>query len=490
MGLCFTQEQFDKPINSLSVGWKMRVVLAKLLLKKADFYLFDEPTNHLDIVAKDWFLEFLQQVDFGFMIVCHERYVLDKLTDTILELEMGKGSFYTGNFSKYEKEKEQRLELLKKSHKQQQEEIKRKMRTIERFRAKSSKAAMAQSMLKAVEKIELIILPPELKTMVFKFPPVQRAGRIVLRVKNIAHTFNDKKIFQNVSFDVERGQKIAIVAPNGIGKTTLFNLIVNKLPLQTGSIELGHNVKTAIFDQDQTKALNLNATILENIEDRCPPESRNNVRGFLGAFLFSGDDVEKKVGFLSGGEKNRVGMVNVLLQNANVLLLDEPTNHLDIPSKETLLNALNQYPGTLLFVSHNHDFINKLATHIIELSKSGTVVYEGNYEEYLYQKNMCTKSQKNNAMGYGSTEQKQKPDNVNTAIKKENNKKLLSKEELKKISALERKIEKLEKEIDTVGYSFANLAYGTKKFADTQQKLKKLKQDLKVTMDEWESLHR
>lgn len=475
-GLGFKPSQFTEPVSSLSVGWKMRVVMAKLLLQNADFYLFDEPTNHLDIVAKDWFLEFLKRASFGFLLVSHERYFLDALCTEILELELGKATFYKGNYSQYTEQKEHNLELLQSAYAQQQKEIKQKTAFIERFRASASRAKSAQSALKQLEKIELIALPPSPKTVAFSFPPVQQPGKVVLDVHNLSCSFDHKEIFKNVSFAVERGEKVAVVAANGVGKTTLFNIITGKIPKQHGGIKLGYNVDSSIFAQDQTKALDGNKTVFENVVDTCPKKTEKNIRSMLGAFLFSNDDIHKKVKVLSGGEKNRVGMVSVLMKDANFLLLDEPTNHLDIPSKEILLSALQTYEGTVLFVSHDHNFINNLATRIIELTPDGAYSYLGNYDSYLEQKKHAqTLAQETHYA------QKQKIEKAPTDTKIE--------QELRKQSKrLEAKIEKLEKEISAIEHSFAELVYGTPGFTQAQEKLTNLNKELAAAYHEWEEV--
>lgn len=473
MGLGFKSEQLDQPVATLSVGWKMRIVLAKLLLKKADFYLFDEPTNHLDIVAKEWFLQFLKRAPFGFVLVCHDRYFLNQLCTTIFELERGQGTLYVGDYNKYETQKAHDEALLEMQYKNQQRDIKQKTETIERFKAKASKAGMAQSMLKALDKIERIELPPKAPDINFVFPPIQQAGSVVLTVEDVAHSFDEKQIFKNVSCEIQRGRKVALVASNGVGKTTLFNLIAQKLPLKTGTIIPGHNVHYTVFDQDQTASLLLDKTILENITESCPKATEQKIRAFAGSFLFTKDSINKKVGVLSGGEKNRVGMIKVLLQNANVLLLDEPTNHLDIQSKDILLKALQAYQGTILFVSHDQDFVNKLATDIIELSADGAKEYQGNYELYLYQKNQET--QRAQALELNTTKSSKE--------KKEPTQRIESKIDIK---SLERKIQKLEQDIQKVEHSFAELVYGTALFENAQKRLIELKKDLEENLAAWE----
>jgi len=473
MGLGFKQEQFNDSVQSLSVGWRMRIVLAKLLLQKADFYLFDEPTNHLDIMAKEWFINFLKRAPFGFMIVSHERYLLNQLCTTILELELGNGKLYFGNYDEYRKQKEQDLILLEAAYKQQQKEIEQKKRTINRFRASASKAKMAQAMLKDLDRMDKIVLPQSIKEVNFNFPAPQRAGKIVLTVEKVSYAFGKKEIFKDVSFHINRGEKVALVAANGVGKTTLFNVIIGKYPLQSGHITFGHNVEPTIFDQDQSVVLDHNATILENVQNRVSHKTEQQIRTLLGSFLFSNDDVYKKVKVLSGGEKNRVAMVIVLLQDANFLLLDEPTNHLDIPSKEILLKALLNYQGTIFFVSHDHDFVNTLATRILELSPQGVRSYLGNFEDYLYQKGL-----------------QESPKQV--IQKQYSNKKHTSDKELsilqKESKKLERKIAKVESQITTIELSFADLEYGTEKFTQAQQTLERLKEELDSLMNEWESI--
>lgn len=472
-GLGFTHIQMSQPVSQLSVGWKMRVVLAQLLLQDADFYFFDEPTNHLDITAKDWFMNFLQESSFGFLLVSHERYFMDRVCNQILELELGKAYFYQGSYADYEIEKEARIERLVAARAQQDREIKRKQDWVDQNRAKATKARQAQSILKELERIERIEIPPSPKTVGFSFPDIERSGKIVLTVQNIAHRFGERQLFQNVSCTIERGDKVALIAPNGVGKTTLFNIIVGKIARQQGSIEFGYNVQSTIFAQDQTQALSLNDTILHNVMMACPRKSEAVVRSLLGAFLFSGDDVQKKVKVLSGGEKNRVGMAIVLLQDANFLLLDEPTNHLDIPSKDILLKALQSYTGTILFVSHDHDFINNLANRIIALSPTGAHSYHGNYDSYKYQANLASPTPSAAKAKQATADVTQKP-----AVN-----------DLKKQSAkLERAIEQLEKKINTVSMQFADLDYGTPEFEKAQRTLSELKKELENTSAQWEEV--
>ena len=478
-GLGFSATQLLQSVQILSVGWKMRVVLAKLLLQKADFYLFDEPTNHLDIIAKEWFLRFLSTSPSGFMLVCHEKRFLNKLCTRILELERGVATMYTGNYEDYIWQKEEHLEKLRSSYHLQQREIERMKETIAQFRAKASKASMAQSMIKKLDKIERIVLPPTLPKINFQFNHIERAARIVLQVNNVGYKFGEKNIFQNATFDVERGNKIAIVAANGVGKTTLLKVISKTLPLQNGSVEIGANVKTAVFDQDQTASLMMNASVLDNAQSASGGKSEQAVRAMLGAFLFGNTSVQKKANVLSGGERNRLGMVRILLSDSNVLLLDEPTNHLDIPSKDMLLSALKAYTGTIIFVSHDQDFVNQLATHIIELTPQAAHLYHGDYDAYEYQKQFALTGTENSSGQSTPALSNKKADNVIAG--KDN-----AYEKQRKV--LEQKISRLEQQRDELAMTFADLEYGTPAFESTQQKFDILNKQIKELTHEWESL--
>lgn len=478
--LGFKQEQLDKSVNELSVGWKMRVILAKLLLQKADFYLFDEPTNHLDLIAKDWFVEFLKSAPFGFMLVSHDKYFLNNVCQEICDLALGNLNCYQGNYDSYLVAKEQSTALREKKYAEQQKYIKKQTATIERFRAKATKASMAQSMIKALEKIELIELESEQKSVRVSLPKTQPTGKIVLDVNKISFAFGQNFIFQHATFQIPRGHKVALVAANGMGKSTLLNVIMGNYKPTTGSITFGYHVTPAFFEQDQNKSLNAENTIFDEIEAICESaDDRARVRGLLGSFLFSGDDVYKKIKVLSGGEKNRVAMVKILLAHANFLILDEPTNHLDIVSKDILLDALTQFDGTILFVSHDRSFLNSLATDILELTPTRVYHYSGNYDEYLYHKQQ---------LSLAESEDKKIASKANTQIEstKKSSKELNA--HRRQLQQLEGVITKLEHQITNVTDQFGHLTYGSLEWQDAQKKLATLQQTLKDRSHDWEQL--
>lgn len=479
-GLGFLPEQFCEPVAHLSVGWKMRISLAKLLLQNADFYLFDEPTNHLDMVAQEWFADFLKNASFGFLIASHDRYYLDNICNSIFELERGKGTWYQGNFTAYLTQKEHQQELIRAAYVQQQKDIAQKERFVARFGASASRAAQAQSVKKKLENIERIEIEPPLPSISFSFPPAQQPGTVVLKVLDVNAQFGDHPIFNHVSCEIKRGEKAAVVAANGVGKTTFFNLVVGNIPLQQGSVTFGHNVTHTIFEQDQTKILDPHKTVLEEVTLHCPHVSESQIRSFLGSFLFSGDDVKKKIAVLSGGERNRVAMVKVFLQKANFLILDEPTNHLDLYAKEILLQALQQYRGTILFVSHDHNFLDKLATRILELTPTGIHSYAGSYESYLWHKK--EQEQLKGTLVVSAAEQKRpshrtdRPDNKEKAVDP-------CKTLEKNIAKLEHNIRSLDKQLETMEYS-------DKKYQTCLDQRNAIEQELKKLLTAWEDCMR
>ncbi len=483
-GLGFTQQQKNVLVSTLSVGWKMRVVLAKLLLADADFYLFDEPTNHLDLSTKEWFCEFLQKSSAGFLLITHDRYFLEKAVSKIFELENGHGTFYDGNFSTYVNQKEKQRAILEAAYKTQQKEIERKEKTIDRFRAKATKATLVKSMIKQLDRIERIEIEPPLPKIRITFPQAIAPGKTVLTLKNLSYSFGNHSIFKNVSATISRGQKVALIAPNGTGKTTLFNVITGKYPLQSGEIIFGHNVKAAFFEQEQSAVMKSGNTILQEVSDACPDIREETIRAFLGSFLFSGNDVNKKISVLSGGEKNRVAMVKVLLQKANLLFLDEPTNHLDLVTKEILLQALQQYEGTMLIVSHDHTFIQNLATDILELTPQGLHHFPGNYELFLEYKKQSNAAQVTPVL---STPQQHKNVISSPVPTAQVNRKDIS-ELRKKIARLEKAIEKLEQDQKKLSDSFTDFTYGTDAYAQHLKKLEEITTELTQKINDWENL--
>ena len=471
-GLGFDEKKQNQTVNELSVGWRMRVVLAKLLSQEADFYLFDEPTNHLDISTKDWFLNFLKNNSYGYLLVCHDRYFLDKACSLTYELSMGNLNIFQGNYSYYLEQKAFLTEQRKTAHEKQKREIAQREKTIDRFKATASKAKMAQSMIKALDKIERIELEDTQRTMSLKLHSPQKSGKLVLKVDHVSHSF-DHQLFKNVSFEVERGDKVAIIAPNGTGKTTLFNLIAKKLALQAGTIEIGYNVQTSLFDQDQDKVLDPKATVYEEVSSTCNV-TEQQLRSILGALLFDKDGIKKKCGVLSGGERNRVAMGKVILSNANLLLLDEPTNHLDIESKEIILQALQKFDGTIIFVSHDQDFVNRLSNKIIELNSHGAFLYLGNYDSYLAVKEYTQKEM--------STISNVSAQDVILKINK------VPEDIAKKVKTIERKVERLETSLQAVIKSLEVADYGTKRFQDLEEEYKKLQVLIAQETIEWEAM--
>src|SRR5579862_7449232 len=387
-GLGFSTEDANRPTEEFSGGWQMRIALAKLLLLKPNLLLLDEPTNHLDLEARNWLEQYLRDYPGSFVLVSHDRYFLDVTINRILELWNKRAYFYPGNYDRYLTQKEDRRIQLESAYKNQKDRIDHLEAFINRFRYQATKAKQVQSRIKELDKIERIEIPPEEKTIHFSFPQPPQSGRTVAEFQSVAKSYGEKQVFENVSFTVNRGDRIALVGINGAGKSTLIKLLAGAEAPTRGEFRLGHNVQVDYFAQDQYKALDPTARLLDDLTAVAPTalSDQTRLRSLLGCFLFSDDDVFKRIGVLSGGERNRYALARMLLVPPNFLLLDEPTNHLDLRAKDVLLEALQQYRGTVVFVSHDRYFIDKLATRVFEIEHGVLQDYPGNYEDYLWQK--------------------------------------------------------------------------------------------------------
>src|SRR5438874_1945125 len=385
-GLGFRKDDWDRQTDEFSGGWQMRIALAKLLLQKPNLLLLDEPTNHLDLEARNWLEEYLTEYPYAFVLISHDRYFLDVTVGKIVEIWNKRIHFYAGNYDKYEEQKTQRQEQLEAAYRNQRERIEQLEVFVNRFRYQATKAKQVQSRIKELEKIERIELPEEEKTIHFTFPQPKPSGRIVAEFDGVAKSYDQKEVFRNVNFVIERGDRIALVGVNGAGKSTLIKLLAGTELLTAGEYTLGHNVQSDYFAQDQYKELDQDARMIDDIGRVSPSSRETDLRNLLGCFLFSGDEVFKRIGVLSGGERNRYALLRMLLHPANFLLLDEPTNHLDMRAKDVLLEALSKYTGTIVFVSHDRYFIDKLATRVFEIGSGRVDVYSGNYEDFLWRK--------------------------------------------------------------------------------------------------------
>jgi ATP-binding cassette subfamily F protein 3 len=385
-GLGFHRDDWTRQTEEFSGGWQMRIALAKLLLQKPNLLLLDEPTNHLDLEARNWLEEYLTSYPYAYVLISHDRYFLDVTVKRIVEIWNKQMHFYAGNYDQYLTAKTTRREQLEAAYKTQRERIEQLEVFINRFRYTATKAKQVQSRIKELDKIERIQIPEEEKTVHFTFPQPKPSGRIVAEFSNVAKSYGDHHVFSRVNFMIERGDRIALVGVNGAGKSTLIKLLASTEPLSAGEFKLGHNVQPDYFAQDQYKELDPEARILEDLGEMSPSSTQTELRSLLGCFLFSGDDVFKRIGVLSGGERNRYALLKMLLHPANFLLLDEPTNHLDIRAKDVLLEALEKYMGTVVFVSHDRYFIDKLSTRVFEIGDGKVEIYPGNYEDYLWRK--------------------------------------------------------------------------------------------------------
>lgn len=383
--LGFEQGDGDRLVSAFSGGWQMRMSLGKILLQKPDVLLLDEPTNHLDLETIEWLENYLKNLTTPMVIVSHDREFLDRLCTQIVETERGVSTTYLGNYSNYLLQKAENQEAQLSAYERQQKELEKQQAFVDRFRASATRSTQAKSREKQLEKIERIEAPTgSLRTLHFRFPPAPRSGREVVIIKDLVHTYDEKILFLGAELLIERGDRIAFLGPNGAGKSTLLRLITGLETPTEGTVKLGaHNVIPGYFEQNQAEALDLTKTVMDTIHDEVPEWKNEEVRTLLGRFLFSGDTVLKQVGALSGGEKARLALAKMLLRPANLLILDEPTNHLDIPAKEMLEEALQNYDGTAIIVSHDRYFISQVANKIVEIRDGEFRVYLGDYHYYL-----------------------------------------------------------------------------------------------------------
>ena len=383
-GLAFPKRDWDRPCEEFSGGWQMRVALAKLLLSKPNLLLLDEPTNHLDLEARNWLEDFLGDYPDAYVLISHDRYFLDATVRKIVHLWNRKAHFYTGNFSNFEKLRDERLAQIRAAHRNQQERIEQLEAFIGRFRYQASKAKQVQSRIKELKKMERIEIPSEEKSIHFRFPQPPPSGRVVIELRDVAKSYGTTHVFQNVSLRVERGDRIALIGANGAGKSTLIRILAGIEPLSEGTRKEGYRVGIDYFAQDQYKELDPDAVLFEDLLAHAPLMDETQLRGLLGCFLFSGEDAFKLIRILSGGERNRYALARLLLHPNNFLLLDEPTNHLDLRAKDVLLPALLDYQGTMVFVSHDRYFIDRLANKVVSVGGGQLEVYPGGYEDFLW----------------------------------------------------------------------------------------------------------
>jgi len=456
MGLGFSVPDFERQTEEFSGGWQMRIALAKLLLKEPSVLLLDEPTNHLDIDSLQWLEEYLRQYNGAIILVSHDRAFLDSLTTKTLALSLGKLDVYAGNYSYFEQERVLRKELQMNAFKNQQQQLKHTQQFIDRFRYKATKARQVQSRIKALEKIDMIEIEDEEEEIRFHFPKPQQSGVKVMELKHVTKSYGTNKVFEGLDYIIERGDRIAMVGPNGAGKSTFSRILAGVEPINTGERVIGYNVILSYFAQHQAEELDLSKEALEIVDEVAVGAIRTKLRTILGSFLFHGDDVFKKVGVLSGGEKSRLALAKMLLLPANFLIMDEPTNHLDMRSKNVLQEALKTYEGTYVIVSHDRAFLDPIVNKVIEVSMSGVRTFLGNVSDYLDKKKREKESRSSEARtSYPSSTSGEQASGVQS-------KHALPEKERKRVEAearkrmynllkpLKDKLEKIEREIEVI----------------------------------------
>lgn len=484
-GLGFDESDFEKKMNTLSGGQKTRVALGRLLLSKPDIIMLDEPTNHLDMNSIAWLENYLVNYDGSVIIVAHDRYFLDKVVTKVIEVERGIVSVFSGNYSDYAAKKKQLMDAKLKEYYNQQRDIKHQEEVIAKFKSFNREKSIkrAESREKLLDKIEVIDKPiTEQETMHFKLEPAKESGNDVLSVEGLSKAFGGNRLFDNVSFEIKKGEKVALIGNNGTGKTTILKIINHIIEADAGKLKLGANVEIGYYDQEHN-VLHMDKTAFDEIGDAYPDMTNTQIRNMLACFLFTGDDVFKKISDLSGGERGRVSLAKLMLSNANFLILDEPTNHLDIMSKEILESALNRYTGTVLYVSHDRYFINKTASRIMELSANTVTNYIGNYDYYLEKRDILAPK-----------EVKQVSSEKNTAVKddwkaqKEEQAKLRKRQN--DIAKIEKSIEQLEKDNSELDEQLAlpEVYSDVKQLMKLNEKKQEIEKKLEKLYEDWETL--
>lgn len=480
-GLGFSNEEMKRGLDTFSGGWKMRAELARILVNNPDVILLDEPTNHLDIISITWLENYLQKFEGAVIIISHDRLFLDNVTKRTLEISLGKVFDFPYAYSKYKEVRAEELERLGQAKKQQDKDIKQTEELINKFRAKSSKAAFAQSLIKKLEKTERIEIEKDVVSkMKLTFPLSVQPGKWVVELSDLGKSYGEKLLFKQVNITLGRGEKIALLGPNGVGKSTLLKAIMKQIEFD-GSVEYGHNVNVTYFAQDQAENLDTEKTVYQTVDDVAKGEIRKDLRTILGTFLFGGEDVDKKVSVLSGGERTRLALCQLLLSPSNVLILDEPTNHLDIQSKEVLKRALQNYEGTFIIVSHDREFLNGLTNRIWDIEQNNLKIHHFTLNEYLDYK----MSKLNNSSNSDKSEklQQEKP------IKKEKTEKNQSSTNSsieKEIKAIEKKISEKESQIKSMDDILSTLDFSDEKSSELLKKYEAEKNELNKLLALWE----
>jgi len=476
LGLGFSRSDFERSLSEFSGGWQMRVALAKILLQRPDLILLDEPTNHLDIDSVQWLEQYLKNYPGAILLISHDRTFLDQVTSRTVEILNGKIFDYPAAYSRFVELREEVIQKQKEAKKNQDREIKQAEMLINKFRAKNTKASFAQSLMKKLDKMDIIEVDDvDSSSMQFSFPPAPRSGKVVVEAENLSKSFGEKQVLKNLSFVINREDRLALVGKNGVGKTTLTKIIAGLLPYE-GKCEEGIKVNIGYYSQNQSEELPSKSTVLDVIDKEAVGEMRTRVRSLLGAFMFQGDDVYKQVSVLSGGEKARLALCRLLLHKYNFLILDEPTNHLDMRSKDVLKEALIQFDGTMLVVSHDRDFLKGLTSAVMEIKKGEMSVYPGDITEFLQTKKADSISE----FEYNKANKKSAK-----KAKKSNEKEKWNLG--KRVSALEREIEKLEEDIGVLKTKGADLDFSDhENVKDHMENLTKLESKLVTKMEEWE----